>query len=238
MSLPQPGTHCAKLAGPIVIYETEKGALCAALPVKLFGEVAWTGKHTMTLAKSDGTIQEKTIQTLKQVFGWDGQDPFWLSDTDLTGADFEVVGEHEEYQPPDGEAKMVFKIQWLNPIGGTGAKMPTPADRKSVAAKYGAKLRALSGKPVTPTPKPATPKAAQPELPKPPTKPAPVAPPSGPPATMEETWQSLIKSNPGKTEQELGIRWWETMEAMFPGKNNSQLTPVEWGQLKAAFESA
>ena len=173
--LPNPGTYRARANGPAVVYQTDAGALCLALPVKLSGEDwEWTGKHTMTLVKQDGTVQSKTVDTLKKVFAWDGADPFWLEDQDLSATEFDIVGVHDTYTPPDGgEQKTVFKIQWLNPPGESGFKMPESADRKSVLAKYGSKFRALSGgaKVATPAAKPA---AAKQE----PKKEAPAEPPA------------------------------------------------------------
>lgn len=175
--IPNAGTYRARCSGPVVIYESPKTkALCAALPVMLVAaegfpcEVAWSGKHTVTIVKGDGTVQQRSLDTLKKVFGWDGLDPFWLSDQDLSEIEFEIVGEHETYQPdptetdPEPEARLVFKIKWLN-APGESAQMPEAADRKTVLAKFGSKFRALAGgKAITPKPAGAKPTpAAKPE---------------------------------------------------------------------------
>lgn len=222
MQLPEPGTYAAQLNGGIVIYETDKGALCAALPIKIDG---WNGKHTMTIVKADGTVQQRTVQTLKDVFSWDGADPFWLSDNDLSACEFEIVGVHEDYDK-DGETKTGFKIQWLNPVGGGGGtKMPEPADRKTVLAKFGAKLRALSGGKQVVPPKPA----AKPAVP--PAKPS----STFPPCTMTEAYAVCLANHDGN-EQSAGVAWYAAMDSLFPGKNNSELTDADFGRLKAHLE--
>ena len=72
------------------VYKNEKGTLVVAIhyegttPNGEGVEVphSITGYHT--LAKADGTLSEKTISDLRKVFGWDGLDPFWLADNDLS----------------------------------------------------------------------------------------------------------------------------------------------------------
>src|SRR3974377_2364839 len=103
----------------------------------------------MWRVKADGTIQTKTTDTLKAVYGWDGADPFWLMDNSEDGApmravDFEIVG-----GPETGDkGGQYFKSQWLNPLGG-GSKTPMAADRRSVLAKYGNKFKALASSATT-----------------------------------------------------------------------------------------
>ena len=144
MEVPQEGKYICKLNGQLVIYEASTGSLCGAVPCVMV-ESGFTFKHTMVLVKADGTIQTKTTDTLKAVFGWDGVDPFWLMDNSVDGGpmrsvEFEIVG-----GPETGDKGGVyFKSQWLNPLGG-GMKTPVAADRRSVLAKYGSKFQALAG---------------------------------------------------------------------------------------------
>src|SRR6185312_17412055 len=109
--LPAPGDYRAKANGPIIIYETDSGALCAAIPVVLTNsDVPWSGKHTVTLASRDGTIQTKNIENLKKVFGWNGQDPFWLAFEDdgatprnFSETEFELADcKHDDSYIPEG----------------------------------------------------------------------------------------------------------------------------------------
>ena len=144
MEIPQEGKYVCKLNGQLVIYEASTGSLCGAVPCVMV-ETGFTFKHTLVLVKADGTIQTKTTDTLKAVFGWDGVDPFWLMDNSVDGGpmrsvEFEIVG-----GPETGDKGGVyFKSQWLNPLGG-GMKTPVAADRRSVLAKYGSKFQALAG---------------------------------------------------------------------------------------------
>ncbi len=145
---PTDGVHAAKINGQVVIYEAASGALCAAIPIKIPGDdnsPEWMGKHTETLVKSDGTVQARTIDNIKKWSGWDGCDPFWLMDQDFSSIDVETTGGSEEYAKDGQEPVMVYKIKYLNPVGGGRAAMPEAADRKSILAKYGARFRAMSG---------------------------------------------------------------------------------------------
>ena len=150
MEVPQEGKYVCKLNGQLVIYEASTGSLCGAVPCVMV-ENGFAFKHTLVLVKADGTIQTKTTDTLRAVFGWDGLDPFWLMDNSSGGApmrsvDFEIVG-----GPETGDKGGVyFKSQWLNPVGG-GLKTPAAADRRSVLAKYGSKFAALAELPHQPS---------------------------------------------------------------------------------------
>ena len=231
MEIPQEGKYVCKLNGQLVIYEASTGSLCGAVPCVMV-DSGFAFKHTMVLVKADGTIQTKTTDTLKAVFGWDGVDPFWLMDNSLdNGAmravEFEIVG-----GPETGDkGGQYFKSQWLNPLGG-GLKTPAAADRRSVLAKYGSKFQALAGmSSTTPAkPSPATPKAP------PVAKPAPTAPPPGAlTATMEEAWAALNEAQSGKSPVEVEKLWFDTIARLFPNKSNTDLKPHEWGKLKAEF---
>lgn len=235
MEIPQEGKYVCKLNGQLVIYEASTGSLCGAVPCVMV-ETGFTFKHTLVLVKADGTIQTKTTDTLKAVFGWDGADPFWLMDNSLDGGamrdvEFEIVG-----GPETGDkGGQYFKSQWLNPLGG-GMKTPAAADRRSVLAKYGNKFAALAGVSATTSKSPAMPpmaqRAAAPQAaPKIPTVPS--GPPQG--ATMEEAWATLNEANPGKSPVEVEKIWFDTIAQLFPNKSNTDLKPHEWGKLKAEF---
>jgi hypothetical protein len=230
MEIPSEGKYLCKLNGQLVIYEASTGSLCGAVPCVMV-ESGFTFKHTLVLVKSDGTIQTKTTDTLKAVFGWDGVDPFWLMDNSEDGKpmreiEFEIVG-----GPETGDkGGQYFKSQWLNPLGG-GMKTPAAADRRSVLAKYGTKFAALAGA-ATPTAKttPSAPKAP------PARKAAPIAPPPGAStATMEEAWSALNEAHAGQPAEVIEKHWFDTIARIFPNKSNTDLKPHEWGRLKAAF---
>jgi hypothetical protein len=241
MEIPQEGKYICKLNGQLVIYEASTGSLCGAVPCVMVGSgtpayEGFTFKHTLVLVKADGTIQTKTTDTLKAVFGWDGVDPFSLMDNSVDGGamrdvEFEIVG-----GPETGDkGGQYFKSQWLNPLGG-GMKTPAAADRRSVLAKYGSKFQALA---VAAAPAAKVPAAAPkaPPVPKAaPSAPPPGGPPQGATATMEEAWAALNEAQVGKPAEAIEKLWFDTIARLFPNKSNTDLKPHEWGKLKAEFK--
>ena len=232
MEIPQEGKYVSKLNGQLVIYEASTGSLCGAVPCVIV-DTGFTFKHTCVLVKADGTIQTKTTDTLKAVFGWDGVDPFWLMDNSeengpMRSVEFEIVG-----GPESGDkGGQYFKSQWLNPLGG-GLKTPVAADRRSVLAKYGSKFAALASSATTTVAKPAPAAPKAPPVP----KTAPLAPPPGAPtATMEEAWSALNEAQTGKPAEAVEKIWFDTIARVFPNKSNTDLKPHEWGKLKAEFQ--
>jgi hypothetical protein len=237
MEVPQEGKYICKLNGQLVIYEASTGSLCGALPCVVAAPPAYEGftfKHTMVLVKADGTIQTRTTDTLKAVFGWDGRDPFWLMDNSveegaMRSVEFEIVG-----GPETGDkGGIYFKSQWLNPLGG-GMRTPVAADRRSVLAKYGSKFQAVAGVSAPVGHGTAVPQTA----PKIPTVPrsAPIAAPQVATATMEGAWATLNESQTGKAAEDIEKMWFDTIARLFPNKSNTDLKPHEWGKLKAEFE--
>ncbi len=233
MEVPQEGKYICKLNGQLVIYEASTGSLCGAVPCVMV-DSGFTFKHTLVLVKADGTIQTKTTDTLKAVFGWDGLDPFWLMDSSVDGGsmrsvEFEIVG-----GPETGDKGGVyFKSKWLNPLGGA-MRTPVAADRRSVLAKYGTKFQALAGVSAPATQRAAAPTAA-PRIPSVPRSAA-VSAPQGATATMEEAWAALNEAQTGKPAETIEKTWFDTIARLFPNKSNTDLKPHEWGKLKAEFE--
>lgn len=234
MEVPQEGKYICRLNDQMVIYEASTGSLCGAMPCVMV-ESGYTFKHTVVLVKADGTVQTKTVDTLKALYDWDGLDPFWLMDNSVDGGpmrsvEFEIVG-----GPETGDKGGVyFKSKWLNPLGG-GMRTPVAADRRSVLAKYGSKFQALAGgggrrleaggrREVSVPPVPSG--AARPTTP----------PPGTPTATMEEAWAALNEANAGKPAEAIEKLWFDTIARLFPNKSNTDLKPHEWGKLKAEFE--
>lgn len=261
--LPAAGTYLARRPQLGVLYEKEEtGSLCLALPVQLLSSpIAWSGKTTITLAKGDGTLQERNIDTMKKVFGWDGVDFDALINApipeDPNAPEFEVVCEQEVYQPTNGEARDVLRVVFVNAIGDSGSKMPEPADLKSVATKWGAKFKAIAGS-AKPAAKPAASKSAKPaakpapaqqELPTtaaPASKPAASGPPgrkaTPPPAaksprtsSQEEAWDKIRAAVAADTsDEDLGGKFWEAADKVAPGANY-QLSPEQWGAVLTEF---
>jgi hypothetical protein len=246
MEIPQEGKYVCKLNGQLVIYEASTGSLCGAVPCVVAAPPAYEGfafKHTLVLVKADGTIQTKTTDTLKAVFGWDGTDPFWLMDHSLDGGamrevEFEIVG-----GPETGDkGGQYFKSQWLNPLGG-GMKTPAAADRRSVLAKYGNKFAALAGASQSRDQKAERNPAPMPpgRMPGPPAgrdaraTPPPTLPTTRLVATMEEAWAALNEAQSGEPAEVIEKVWFDAIARLFPNKSNTDLKPHEWGKLKAEF---
>ena len=261
MEIPNEGKYICKLNGQLVIYEASTGSLCGAVPCVVVAApanspadaVGFTFKHTLVLVKADGTIQTKTTDTLKAVFGWDGVDPFALMDNSVDGGamrdvEFEIVG-----GPETGDkGGQYFKSQWLNPLGGS-MKTPAAADRRSVLAKYGNKFAALAGAggqksegrsqnvsggtPSTTRETRVLPVPSGAQRTARPTNPPPI-PTTASVATMEEAWATLNEANPGKPAETLEKIWFDTIAQLFPNKSNTDLKPHEWGKLKTEFADA
>ncbi len=246
-AIPNPGEYPAKTNGKMVVYETDEGALCVAIPVALTNsEVAWSGKHTATIGTREGELKTKTIANLKKIFPeWDGVNPFLLEDMDTSAIDFSIVGEHSEYTPAgESEPVTTFKIIFLNPPGGS-ANMPEPvAERKAVLTKWSGKFKANA--PAQPAKK-AAPTTTASAAGKPTASSGATSKPasSGPPSrrsnatsamartsSAEEVWKAFSesKANEGKNDDELGPVFYGAQDEVAPGANG-ELTPAQWGEV-------
>ena len=142
-----------------------------------------------------------------------------------------------------GERGAFSSIKHINPTGG--GQRQEKADAKGLAAKYGAKTRALfGGVPSAPaaralSPRPSPLKGEREERggktpPPPPTppfdsaqgKPAAVAP-----STMEECWEQFCQVNASKTELELYDLWPKFVKEV-TGKTQMEVTPQGWGNVR------
>lgn len=261
-ALPNPGTYLARRHAQTVTRDADSGALCVYIPVVLLNsEVQWQGKAIITIGKSDGTLQTKQIKSLNKSFpAWNpAENIFGIDDLplieDTNAAEFEVVGEIESFTPrptedePNPEPIEVFKIQWVNPIGGS-TNMPEPtADRKALAAKWGSKMKAsFGGKTVAPaktaTATPAATKAAAPAKTAAPAKAAAGGPPgrktgsqtSVTPRTssQEEVWSALRASVSADEvpDDALAEKYYAALEAVREGFSQScEGSPQDWGKV-------
>jgi hypothetical protein len=93
MSLPPVGTHLASI-GERSLYYTKNGALCWSIQC-LCADGASIVANSY-LVKKDGTVNTRTVETVKHVFGWDGQDFDWLLNHDLSQVGFEIVVQDEQ----------------------------------------------------------------------------------------------------------------------------------------------
>jgi len=200
--------------------------------------------------KRDGSLNTITIDALKAAFQWDGIDPFWLQDTDLSEMAAQLKLGFEEY-----EGKRRLKVQFLNPYGssGGGVSQADNSTRQTIMTRLGAKLRARSGgtpanAPAPTAPKPAAPEATAPQEPAPPqAQPAeaPSEPPSAPaqpepPAqkptsTLEDAWTAFVAKFEemeieGQKVQEQ--HWFTVMKKLFGTQDADALTPEQWAVMK------
>ena len=223
--LPEPGVWKAKATGPASVYETPAGALMTAIEF----EVPESGARItayLCLASKAGEIQQNNVRSLREAFGWDGADPFWLCDTDLSTAEVEIVVELE----PDQQGQPRARVKWVNAPGAGRAAIPPQGDRRAILAKYGAKLRAMAGgtpvKPAAPAPVPPAPKA-------PPPVPAQPALPGSQESTMLEAWQAFFEASGGKfSETCLTELWYKAIKELAGKSDAGQCTAADWGTIK------
>lgn len=224
--LPEPGTYPAR-TDKGVIYETDGGALMAAFDCRIDEQTSIVAR--MCMFSKSGDAQQGTIRSLREAFGWDGTDPFWFQDTDLSQMDIEIVVEMETGQ--DGVERP--RVRWINRPGG-GHGMPEPGDRRAILAKYGARFRALAGgSAVKPQSSPTTsaPRQAPPTAPK-------TAPPvasGGParhvkPASLQEAWDAVCQSPAASMvpEDKLTAAWFDIL-ARLVKKDQAECSPEDWG---------
>lgn len=185
-----------------------------------------TGYHY--LEKKDGSLNDYTVEKLKEVFGWDGRDPFWLEEALPADAVVRLTLEAEAYN-----GKSVLKVKYIDrrDSAGNGAvTKATPDQKAAIRSKLGAKLRAFAGgtpavKPLVPNGKPTMPART----------PAPV-----PGCTQEEAWQAFVAGIAMPTgvdatafQAGIGNEWARILTEMFPGKNDENMTPADWARVKA-----
>jgi hypothetical protein len=221
------GTYQARpLAGEWAsVYETEGGALMLAMKFQLAdGQLisAWVCLAGGQDSKNPGMVLENAVKSLREWSGWDGADPTWFMEVDLSGVDVDLVIENEVWQ-----GKASPKVKWINkPGSGGGAKLPE-TDRRAIAAKYGAKFRALAGG-VPPKPRPAGQMAPPPSAP--PTRPAPA--PAKPVATQASAWAKLNTLGAGTADLE--ALWFRFVDAT--GMDQAEMTLEGWAQVETAIE--
>jgi hypothetical protein len=224
--LPEVGVHTAK-AAERQIYENEKGTLVFAANFVINENTSIIGRQCLTT--SDGALNTKTIDRLKRVFGWDGLDPYWLVDTDLSGLEVEITVEEQA----GNDGKSYKNVKWLNKPGDQGTKEIPQGDKGQILAKYGAKFRALAGgsapqgrvAPSGAAKKPATP-------PPPPPKKAALPPPSRKAkkaATMQEAWELFCsKAEEAIRPEDVSSEWYDCIKKTV-GKEQHDCDENDWG---------
>ena len=174
----------------------------------------------------DGSLNNVTIDALKAATGWDGRDPFWLQETDLSEKPVQVKLGFETYND-----KTRIKVQFLNPYGSTGGGVSKADDAKkaTIRNRLGSKFRSVAG------PAPASPaKPAAPSKPsrKPPAQTA--APePDQTEATMDDAWTEFCRHCKDEwTQEQVEQEWFRIIADLFGGKQPDELSPIEWATMR------
>lgn len=218
------------------VYEAQSGALILAIVHAIDGGCEIKSYHALTT--KDGAINTRCIDDLKKWSGWNGVDPYWFMDSDLTGIEVELVIENE---PGFNDPTKTFpKVKWVNRPGtGGGAGLPEAGDRRAIIAKFGAKFRALAG------PQPV---AARKPLRRPgrgrrdtlltlPPQPTTVQPPHAAPiktATQNSAWARLNELGAGMPQGELEKIWFACVDST--GMDQADMTPDGWSKVTQAVE--
>jgi hypothetical protein len=226
--LPEVGTHKAFTTDKAV-YENQNGTLIFSAYFLVGEQIGITGYFSMTT--KDGAISERNVRTLRDVYGWDGCDPFWLIDNDLSQIEVEIVVEDQTGR----DGKPMRSVAWLNKPGGKGnGKTRESGDRASILAKYGSRFRAMAGGSSSPS-KPSTPRPSNiPKAPAPP--PAPVRH-DGPVSDMNECWDAFCKQvNDLMSQEEAADQWFKLIEST-AGKSAEKCSPQDWGRIKAEISN-
>jgi hypothetical protein len=200
--------------GVASVYENQNGNLILCMEIEVEGEhLRWYA----ALATAKDGVNTKTIERLKQMFEWDGIDPFWFVDHGADYTERAVVATIEIRPGTANPEKMFANIKFLDPPGGMGGgEVPESGDRNALLAKYGGKFRAVAGGvPAKPAPK-APPKA-------PPSKAPPTAPPSGKTSDQITVWQRFCEL--GGTDKD----WFGVLAEAVPGVDQGDFTPAQWG---------
>ena len=207
------GTYSGTVKDVAVYLRGDNNRLSAAFRVEIEGKDL---KYNAWLELNDGTISTKTIDGLRKSFPkWDGTIETLDDISVVENVAVSCVIENE--QDREDPAKWWTRIKWMNPPGGGGAELPVKASKATLAAKYGAKFRALAG---------GVP-AKQMTLPPPPF--APVGPPVPPVAesTLEACWASVEKESASREVAE--ARWFALLAKV--GKDQAIMTGADWGRV-------
>ena len=136
MALIEEGTY-EGLTVAASIYEAPSGAVMCSMVVDVSGAHL---KGGICLVQKDGTLSERGFKDVQTIFGWSDWDwSKWDQEPEaFAGAAVQAVVETIQ-----GERGEFSSIKYINPSGG-GQRLEK-ANAKGLAAKYGARTRALFG---------------------------------------------------------------------------------------------
>jgi len=139
----EPGKyHCTTTGAELIEYESGAVMCRIKTDIGLYAQIC--------LVQKDGALSERGFKNVMGVFGieqwkwedWEGDPKKW------EGAKVEAVVEERE-----GEKGTFLTIKYLNPANVKREEKPNNTNVKALAAKYGAKTRAMLGGEVS-SPKP------------------------------------------------------------------------------------
>lgn len=173
------------------------------------------------LEQTNGAINKFTIDKLKETFGWDGAEPFWLEDSLPADAVAKLTLEFSEHN-----GKKSLKVKYIDHPDSTGGGVThvSAAERTAIKNKLSSKLRAVSGgtpakAPPPPATKPAAPKKTTAKK---------IAP-----STREDAFAAFSRDiKEGTAQDHVNNEWYRVLGAMFPNKPDDQLTPDDWGKVR------
>ncbi len=164
-------SYPARRSGAIVVGESKQRALMVYIPFALTNGIAFSGNHSVCIGTKDGTLQERAIEGLREIFGWKTENPFDLQRLEIPEGDapeFVLADYHNEPYTPNGKSEQVdsFKFRWLNKLG-SGITPATDEDESAALAKWGKKFGAAPSTPKEkPTPTKSSPPNKMPATPK------------------------------------------------------------------------
>ena len=228
------GRYPARPTGNVHVGDHSNG--CLICNMEFVFDVGGTIFNTFWMTTKDGAINTRTIDTLKTIFSWDGADPFWLEEhgAELSEIPVELNVENETFiGKGDGQEHTALKVKWVNPAGGGGGNAIANSDRKALMAKYGAKLRAVSGgttqaKKTTPAKAPATPVQKSP--------PAAKKSAATTPSDVIVCWKAISDAMAEKPKEDLETQWFAILKDVCGEKDQGEYTPQEWGKVLAAID--
>ena len=193
--------------------------------------VDWSvyGQHaygTVWFIRKDGKPNDRGVETLRDVLGWDGN-PDSIENKTWQPPACQVVVKADEY---DGKTR--FRVEWINPLDhqGAGLKGANDSDVADLKARFGATLRALFGTQAVKAPKPN----GKP-LPPPPSR-APAQKSAPPAGSKERAWAAFCATNASHPKpldhDELTAEWVRIMAELFGNKPEAEFTPADWARME------
>lgn len=225
--------------------KADSGAVAVAIKFKITDKLEgndwqdWSAYSYETWARlwiigKDGNVNEKAIQTLRDILGWDG-------DLDSVGAErWQLPACQVNVKADTYDGKTKYKAEWINPIDYVPDSRPKSAPPETVQSlknQFGAQIRACFGnRPLANT----APPAKAPPLPSPraaatSTLPPPPAP-KGVHGTKQRAWTAFVEHN-GKLsnphpDDGLGAQWARVYSQFFGGRDEQSLTPQDWVKME------